>query len=98
ENDNDDDINGLVDAAMILNTEEQQELQSSVCPVKDALAKLSYKIIHSTTKILPVWYDILTELEMSARMLPRDVLTRWNSMFDMLEQVLKHRKAVDRIT
>ncbi|KAG2740568.1 hypothetical protein P692DRAFT_20680702, partial [Suillus brevipes Sb2] len=96
-----DDIDGLVDAATILNAEEQRELQSSVRPVKDALAKirkLSYKIIHSTTKILPAWYDILTELEMSTRMLPRDVLTRWNSTFDMLEQALKHREAVDRIT
>jgi hypothetical protein len=41
ENDNDDDIDGLVDAATILNAEEQRELQSSVRPVKDALAKVS---------------------------------------------------------
>ena len=27
--------------------------------------------------------------------MPRDVATRWNSTFDLLEYALKHRKAVD---
>ena len=30
--------------------------------------------------------------------MPRDVATRWNSTFDLLEYALKHRKAVDLLT
>ena len=30
--------------------------------------------------------------------MPRDVVTRWNSTFDLLEYALKHRKAVKLLT
>ena len=30
--------------------------------------------------------------------MPRDIATRWNSTFDLLEYALKHRKAVDLLT
>lgn len=30
--------------------------------------------------------------------MPRDVATRWNSTFDMLDYALEHRKAVDNVT
>ena len=30
--------------------------------------------------------------------MPRDVATRWNSTFNLLEYALKHRKAVDLLT
>jgi hypothetical protein len=29
--------------------------------------------------------------------MPRDVATRWNSTFDMLDYALEHRKAVDTV-
>ena len=32
---------------------------------------------------------------MKVRLLPRDVKTRWNSTYDMLETALKYRKVVD---
>jgi hypothetical protein len=35
---------------------------------------------------------------MTVSFMPRDVATRWNSTFDMLEYALKHRKAVDVVT
>ncbi|KIK77423.1 hypothetical protein PAXRUDRAFT_166904, partial [Paxillus rubicundulus Ve08.2h10] len=62
------------------------------------LRKLALKIIHSSTVILPVWKDILKELKKRDSCMPQDVATQWNSMFDMLEYVLKHRKAVDTVT
>jgi hypothetical protein len=30
--------------------------------------------------------------------MPRDVTTRWNSTFDMLDFAIKYRSAVDKIT
>jgi hypothetical protein len=30
--------------------------------------------------------------------MPRDVATRWNSTFDMLNYALEHREAVDAVT
>ena len=35
---------------------------------------------------------------MSVSMLPRDVSTRWNSTFDMLDAAIEKRAAVDKIT
>ncbi|KIK76678.1 hypothetical protein PAXRUDRAFT_169128, partial [Paxillus rubicundulus Ve08.2h10] len=62
------------------------------------LQNLAYKIIHSTTIVLPAWQCILKELKMSISLMPHDVLTHWNSTFDMLKYALKHRKAVDVVT
>lgn len=62
------------------------------------LRKLAYKIIHSTTIVLPAWRRILQDLKMPVTLMPRDVTTRWNSTFDMLHYALEHRKAVDTVT
>jgi hypothetical protein len=35
---------------------------------------------------------------LTIRMMPRDVSTRWNSMFDMLNFAYKYRDAIDSIT
>ena len=48
--------------------------------------------------ILPHWYEVLDELELDARMMPQDVSTRWNSMFDMLKFSIEYRRAIDAIT
>jgi len=60
--------------------------------------KLAYKIIHSTTIVLPAWYGILKDLSKPQTLMPRDVSTRWNSTFDMLDYALEHREAVDAVT
>ncbi|KAG0708537.1 hypothetical protein DFH29DRAFT_794768, partial [Suillus ampliporus] len=59
--------------------------------------KLAFKMIHSTTKLLPVWYIVLEKCKLSQRVMPRDVATRWNSTFDMLTFALKYHKAIDMI-
>ncbi|KIM63481.1 hypothetical protein SCLCIDRAFT_117161, partial [Scleroderma citrinum Foug A] len=62
------------------------------------LRKVAFKIVHSTTKVLLAWKDILANLRFTISLMPRDVATRWNSTFDLLEYALMHRKAVDLLT
>jgi hypothetical protein len=62
------------------------------------LRKSAFAIKNSTTLILPRWFAILEELKLSARMMPRDVTTRWNSTFDMLDFAIEYRLALDTIT
>ena len=64
----------------------------------DQLRKLAFKIIHSTTKILPAWKEILSDLRLVISCMLRDVAMRWNSTFDLLEYALKHRKAINLVT
>jgi hypothetical protein len=40
----------------------------------------------------------LATLKLSERLLPRDVTTRWNSTFEMLDFAFTHRKALDLMT
>jgi hypothetical protein len=46
------------------------------------------------TILLPAWKDLLGGLKMSIRNIPRDVATRWNSTFDMLDFALEYQKAI----
>jgi len=38
------------------------------------------------------------KLKLPVRIMPRDVSTRWNSTFDMLDFALSHRTAIDAMT
>lgn len=60
--------------------------------------KIAFKIVHSTTILLPEWRRVVADLELTERLIPRDVATRWNSTYDMLEVALKYRKAIDIMT
>jgi phage-related protein len=55
-------------------------------------------MIHSTTIVLPLWFQTLKKLKLDERKMPHDVTTRWNSTFDMLVFTLQYRKAIDDIT
>ena len=41
---------------------------------------------------------MLEELGLDARMMPRDVSTRWNSTFDMVDFAIDYQPAIDVIT
>jgi hypothetical protein len=60
--------------------------------------KLAYAIKNSSTLALPQWYRILKDLSLEARMIPRDVRTRWNATYDMLDFAYQYRKAINKIT
>ncbi|KAG9313576.1 hypothetical protein JVU11DRAFT_5905 [Chiua virens] len=97
----DDDDSEWVDEASGLTAAEQEALEEHIQPIKLALVKLcklAYKVIHSTTKVLPAWKEIFKQFNKGITLLPHDVVTRWNSTFDMLNYALEHRKEIDMVT
>lgn len=65
---------------------------------RSQLRKFAYAVKNSTTILLPKWFSILKDLTLSERMMPRDVTTRWNSTFDMLDFALQYKKALQLTT
>ncbi|KIM40436.1 hypothetical protein M413DRAFT_54247, partial [Hebeloma cylindrosporum] len=59
---------------------------------------LANAIKNSSTIILPRWLAKLQELGLHVRTMPRDVSTRWNSTFDMVNFAIDYRTAIDAIT
>jgi hypothetical protein len=49
-------------------------------------------IIHSTTITLPAWHQACSELGLKVRLIPHDVVTQWNSTYNMMDFVLKYRR------
>ena len=66
--------------------------------ISSQVQRLSFAIIHSTTIALPAWRRIRTDLGLKPKLIPRNVVTRWNSTYDMMEFALKYRKPIDIIT
>ena len=62
------------------------------------LRGLSLAIKNSSTIVLPKWYEVLDNLALKQRMMPRDVSTRWNSTYDMLQFAIEYRAALDTMT
>lgn len=62
------------------------------------IRKLSFKIIYSTTLLLPAWVMTLEDFDLPVKMIPRDCVTRWNSSFDMANFVLEYQVPIDDIT
>ncbi|SJL07249.1 uncharacterized protein ARMOST_10592 [Armillaria ostoyae] len=94
-----DDVDGLIDEVALLSAEDKEKWLAETRSVQMALIrKLSYKIIHSSTILLPEWRKIIDELKLAQKMLPRDVSTRWNSTFDMLDAAIAYKSAIKEIT
>ena len=59
---------------------------------------MAFILKNSTTILLLQWYKTLTAHNLPRRMMPRDVATRWNSTFDMLNFTIKYHPAIDTMT
>jgi hypothetical protein len=67
-------------------------------PLASQLRKLSFSIIHSTTIALPAWHHACEANKLKVKLMPRDVVTRWNSTYDMMTFALAYRKPIDQVT
>ncbi|TFY69264.1 hypothetical protein EVJ58_g529 [Rhodofomes roseus] len=96
-----DSLDGFYDVRDDLDAANRVSMEAEVKPVKMMLLKLrkiSITIHRSTTLLLPAWTRLLEEMEMAIRKLPRDVRTRWNSTFRMLEVAVEYRAAIEKMT
>ena len=71
---------------------------AAVCKVVTKLCHLAFAIVWSTTIALPTWRRYCKELELKSRILPRDVVTHWNSMYYVLHFAVKYHTGIDAIT
>ncbi|KAH9999544.1 hypothetical protein BJV77DRAFT_921615, partial [Russula vinacea] len=101
ESEKDDDIEGWIDEMAILSPADRTKLEADIRPVKLVLVKLrriAFKIVNPSTELLPAWRQILIELALSDRIMPRDISTRWKSTYDMLCFASEYRLAIDMLT
>ncbi|KAF9470558.1 hypothetical protein BDN70DRAFT_939604 [Pholiota conissans] len=71
EDDEEDDVEGWVNEMEELMEDEQQELLKSICPLR----KLAFKIIHSTTILLPAGKACLEAACLAIKLMPQDIAT-----------------------
>jgi len=96
-----DDPDDLIDELETLSDEDRArvlEETSAVRATVTKLRKLAFAIINSTTIALPAWRRICKVHKLVSKLMPRDVVTRWNSTYDLLQFSLKYWVAIDAIT
>ncbi|KAG0707643.1 hypothetical protein DFH29DRAFT_783596, partial [Suillus ampliporus] len=62
------------------------------------LHKIAFKMVHSSTILLPAWKLLLQEQKRTVRIMPCDIVTRWNSTFDMLRFAIEYWPALEEMT
>lgn len=58
---------------------------------------MAFKVICSSTVLLPAWRKILEDLKMLVTLMVYNVATQWNYTLNMLAYTLKHKEAVDTL-
>ncbi|KAH8977444.1 hypothetical protein EDB92DRAFT_1808687 [Lactarius akahatsu] len=71
---------------------------SSLTNHLNKLCKLAYAMTKPTTVLFPQWYNKLVSCRLPCHMMPRDVSTQWNSMFNMLHFALQYHLAINAMT
>jgi hypothetical protein len=59
------------------------------------LWKVVFALKNLTTILLPAWYKTISAHSLPPCMMPQDMSTRWNSMFDMLDFALQYRAPIN---
>ncbi|KAI0312860.1 hypothetical protein OF83DRAFT_1066514 [Amylostereum chailletii] len=100
----DDDIEGWIDELAEMGNMECDDHDQAVRPLRLChpnsllqIRKFAYAVVHSTTILLPLWKSVIAEVDLNERIMPRDVSTRWNSTFDMLDFALWYRPAINKM-
>jgi hypothetical protein len=96
-----DDIDDDIDKLDDLDVDSREKLIADTAIVRAMVSKLrhlSFSIIHSTTIALPAWRRYCKELNLKSRILPCDVVTRWNSTYYMLSFAFKYHAAINAMT
>jgi hypothetical protein len=71
---------------------------AAVCGMVTKIRHLSFAVIWSTTIALPACCRYCKKLKLKPCILPRDVVTCWNSTFYMLNFAIKYHSVIDAIT
>jgi hypothetical protein len=91
----------LADTAIVRKTVSKVSnlnLTMLVLLMNEQLRQLSFAVVRSTTIALPAWRRCCEKNNLKTKLIPRDVVTRWNSTHDMMKFALQYRKAIDAIT
>ncbi|KAE9384083.1 hypothetical protein BT96DRAFT_755232, partial [Gymnopus androsaceus JB14] len=94
-----DDVEGFVEVLQEMSEEEREQWEKDVKPVRTALfkaRKISFKIINSTTVLLPQWREHVANTAFKDRVLPCNVATWWNSTYNMLAAFLEMKEPVSQ--
>lgn len=99
--DSTDNLDDGVDELDELDPDAREEVMADTAAVRKVVTKLrhlAFAIVRSTTIALPAWRRYCKELKLKPRILPRDVVTRWNSTYYMLDFAIRYRTAIDAMT
>ena len=96
-----DDPDDSIDELQTMSEEDRTRILEETCVVRTTVTKirkLAFAIINSTTVALPAWHCLCKLHKLVSKLMPRDVVTWWNSTYDLLQFSLKYREAIDAIT
>ncbi|KAJ6615961.1 hypothetical protein B0H10DRAFT_1800597 [Mycena sp. CBHHK59/15] len=90
EEDDDADIFDEIGHMLEAEREEFLEQTKEICSALIKVRTVAKKTINSSTLLLPAWKKVVSDCELPAKILPRDMKTRWNSTYDMIIAALQY--------